>query len=107
MIYFFCKDPMIEPALNEAKLLHGLKLNHEKKLMNSSLQMPNPYGISHRSHAHFLSLTHFYVFPPKATHTKHHFTFSDTFKSVSKWLMVQTLLCFFHKQEENGTCCWS
>ncbi|XP_036431232.1 coiled-coil domain-containing protein 87 [Colossoma macropomum] len=44
----FDEDPMIEPALSNAELLHGLKRNHEKKLMNPSLRMPNPCGISHR-----------------------------------------------------------
>ncbi|KAL7867502.1 hypothetical protein SRHO_G00088860 [Serrasalmus rhombeus] len=44
----FDEDPMIEPALSNAELLRGLKRNHEKKLMNPSLQMPNPCGISHR-----------------------------------------------------------
>ncbi|XP_026866912.2 coiled-coil domain-containing protein 87 isoform X2 [Electrophorus electricus] len=45
----FDEDPMIETCLNIGIPVLDLKRkNHEKKLMNSSLHMPNPYGISHR-----------------------------------------------------------
>ncbi|KAI4897831.1 hypothetical protein NFI96_027476, partial [Prochilodus magdalenae] len=53
----FDEDPMIEPAPSNAKLLHGLKWNHEKKLMNPSLKMPKPNGISHSGHLGFSYFT--------------------------------------------------
>ncbi|XP_062850716.1 coiled-coil domain-containing protein 87 isoform X2 [Trichomycterus rosablanca] len=46
--FHFDEDPMIEPALNNTELMPRLKKNLEKKLMNPSLRMLDPYSMPHR-----------------------------------------------------------